>query len=83
MVDRALKAAQNAGRQIEISAVEKNPHAFIGWLAIVSFSNSKITAAESNRLAGTSEFVQRRYEILAAAEIGRYSDQRVARKFWR
>jgi protein arginine N-methyltransferase 5 len=32
LVDRALKAAQTAGRQIEISAVEKNPHAFIGWV---------------------------------------------------
>ena len=30
LVDRALKAAQTAGRQIEIFAVEKNPHAFIG-----------------------------------------------------
>lgn len=58
MVDRALKAAQNAGRQIEISAVEKNPHAFIGWVDIRSFVNCKITAAKSNRLAGTSDFVQ-------------------------
>jgi len=32
LVDRALKAAQTAGRQIEMSAVEKNPHAFIGWV---------------------------------------------------
>jgi N-acetylmuramic acid 6-phosphate (MurNAc-6-P) etherase len=30
LVDRALKAAQSAGRQIEIFAVEKNPHAFVG-----------------------------------------------------
>lgn len=31
LVDRALKAAQSAGRQIEMLAVEKNPHAFIGY----------------------------------------------------
>ena len=30
LVDRALKAAQAAGRQVEMLAVEKNPHAYIG-----------------------------------------------------
>jgi len=30
LVDRALNAAKTACRKIEISAVEKNPHAFIG-----------------------------------------------------
>jgi protein arginine N-methyltransferase 5 len=30
LVDRALKAAHTAGRQVEMYAVEKNPHAFIG-----------------------------------------------------
>jgi len=31
LVDRALQAAKAAGRQIEVFAVEKNPHAFIGY----------------------------------------------------
>jgi hypothetical protein len=31
LVDRALQAAKNSGRQIEVFAVEKNPHAFIGY----------------------------------------------------
>jgi len=31
LVDRALKAAQTAERQVEMLAVEKNPHAYIGY----------------------------------------------------
>jgi type II protein arginine methyltransferase len=36
LVDRALKAAESAGRQIELFAVEKNPHAFIGYTLLES-----------------------------------------------
>jgi type II protein arginine methyltransferase len=31
LVDRALQAAKTSNRQIEVFAVEKNPHAFIGY----------------------------------------------------
>jgi type II protein arginine methyltransferase len=30
----AFNAAQNAGRKVEIFAVEKNPHAFIGFILL-------------------------------------------------
>ena len=42
LVDRALRAAKNAGRQIEISAVEKNPHAFIGYAYMGIFSKHRL-----------------------------------------
>jgi type II protein arginine methyltransferase len=36
LVDRALRAAESAGRQIDLFAVEKNPHAFIGYALLES-----------------------------------------------
>jgi len=40
LVDRALKAAKQANRQIEMMAVEKNPHAFIGSTYLEALADS-------------------------------------------
>lgn len=58
LVDRALRAAKNAGRQIEISAVEKNPHAFIGYANLGVFPKHEVIAAKPSRMARASSLVQ-------------------------
>jgi hypothetical protein len=56
LVDRVLKAAESAGRQIELFAVEKNPHAFIGY-RLLKIVLIKVIATKSNRMAGSGRFI--------------------------